>query len=232
MRLLVVEDDPDMGRLLERGLAAEGFEVTLTTSGMDALIALGRVGKPEYALAAVDVMMPGMSGFEVCRHIRESGGALPILLLTARDAVSDRVYGLDAGADDYLTKPFEFAELTARIRALLRRDKAIPTRNTVGRITLDSHLHRADLDGRELPLSPKEFALLRLLATHAGTTVSRATILDEIWGGPENIAPNIVEQYVSYLRRKLDAVSSGLQIATERGTGYALEVLGGESTGG
>lgn len=224
MRILIVEDDPAMGRLIERGLRAEGYDTVAVDNGVDALIA---VAQEEFALAAIDVMLPRMSGFEVCRRIRESGSTMPVLLLTARDAVEDRVFGLDSGADDYLTKPFAFVELTARIRALLRReasgDKLIVP---VGRIVLDSATLRVTIGKRQLSMSPKEFALLRFLAARIGTTVSRVDILEEVWGSAENIDHNIVEQYVSYLRRKLDPVETGVRIATVRGAGYLMEAIG------
>ncbi len=223
MRILIVEDDPEMGRLIERGLRADGYDTVAVDNGVDALIALAR---DEFALAAIDVMLPRMSGFEVCRRIRESGSTMPVLLLTARDAVEDRVFGLDSGADDYLTKPFAFVELTARIRALLRREASGDKLTvTVGRVVLDSAALRVTVGDRPLSMSPKEFALLRFLATRIGTTVSRVDILEEVWGSAENIDHNIVEQYVSYLRRKLDPVETGVRISTVRGAGYLMELV-------
>jgi two-component system OmpR family response regulator len=228
MKLLVVEDDEDMARLLERSLTAEGYDVTVAGDGIRALIA---VRDTEFALAAVDVMLPGMSGFEFCRHLREAGATMPVLLLTARDAIEDRVYGLDSGADDYLTKPFAFAELSARIRALLRRDPATSRpRVTIGRLTIDSLEHRALVGEKELPLSPREFTLLRLFATHGGDILPRTTILEEVWGSAEHIGQNVIDQYVSYLRKKLDAAGSGLRIVTLRGRGYRLDA-GDDDTG-
>lgn len=213
-----------MARLLARGLEAEGYEVTTVDNGLDALIA---VRDHDFAAAAIDVMLPGMSGFELCRHLREGGRMLPVLLLTARDAVEDRVYGLDSGADDYLTKPFAFAELSARLRALLRRDPAASRPQlTIGNLTIDSLEHRALVAGKELPLSPREFALLRLFATDAGEVLSRTRILEEIWGTSEHIGPNVVDQYVSYLRKKLAGADSDASIHTERGRGYRMETVG------
>lgn len=223
MRVLIVEDDPEMGRLIERGLRAEGYDTVAVDNGVDALIAVAR---EEFALAAIDVMLPRMSGFEICRRIRESGSTMPVLLLTARDAVEDRVFGLDSGADDYLTKPFAFVELTARIRALLRREASGDKLTvTVGRIVLDSAALRVTAGDRQLSMSPKEFSLLRFLATRIGTTVSRVEILEEVWGSAENIDHNIVEQYVSYLRRKLDPGEAGVRISTVRGAGYLMELV-------
>lgn len=224
MRILIVEDDAEMGRLLERGLIAEGYEVLVVQNGIDALIA---VANNDFSLAAMDVMLPRMSGFELCRRIRDSGSTMPVLLLTARDSVEDRVFGLDSGADDYLTKPFAFVELTARIRALLRREAGSDKLTmTVGGLTLDSTALRVSMGDRQVSMSPKEFALLRLLATRIGSTVSRVSILEEVWGSAENIDHNIVEQYVSYLRRKLDPDETGVQIVTVRGAGYLLELVG------
>lgn len=222
MKLLVVEDDHEMGRLLERGLAAEGYQVTLLDNGMDALIAAANT---EFAAATIDVMLPGMSGFEICRHLRQAGNVVPVLLLTAMGAVDDRVFGLDSGADDYLTKPFAFAELSARIRAMVRREATTTRRPlSVGALTIDPHEYRARAGDRELSLSPKEFLLLRLFAGNPGAILSRATILEDIWGSPEHIDPNIVDQYISYLRKKLDASGAGVRIVTARGAGYYLDV--------
>ncbi|QDZ16899.1 response regulator transcription factor [Humibacter ginsenosidimutans] len=209
-----------MARLLRRGLDAEGYDVIAVDNGVDALIALR--DHPVDAMA-VDVMLPGMSGFELCRRVRESGRTMPILLLTARDAVEDRVFGLDSGADDYLTKPFAFAELAARLRALLRRDASGKPTLRVGKLTIDSLEHKASVDGKQVAFSPREFSLVRLLATHAGEMVTRSDILDDIWGGHEHIDQNVLDQYVSYVRRKLDASATGIRITTVRGLGYRLE---------
>jgi two-component system OmpR family response regulator len=222
-RILLVEDDIEMGRLTQQWLTEQGYEIVLADNGMDALIALGA---ESFAAAAIDVMLPGMSGFELCRHIRNGGNSMPIILLTARDAVEDRVFGLDAGADDYLTKPFHFTELGARLRAMLRRENAGPqTMLHLGALELDSMKTRASVAGVTITMSLREFALLRLLATTPGVAVSRAAILDEVWGSADHIDPNIVEQYISFLRRKLDPESSGLQIVTARGVGYTLVEL-------
>ncbi len=224
MKILIVEDDPEMGRLIDRGLRAEGYDTVVVANGVDALIA---VAGGEVSLAAVDVMLPNMSGFEVCRRIRETGSSVPILLITARDAVEDRVFGLDSGADDYLTKPFAFVELSARVRALLRRDAAGDRLTvTAGELRLDSLSLTVQVGSRTIAMSPKEFSLLRLLASNAGQAVSRLRILEEVWGSADNIDHNIVDQYVSYLRRKIDSGEAGVRITTLRGTGYTLEVAG------
>jgi len=222
VKILIVEDDPEMGRLVERGLAAEGYETHVVSNGVDALIA---VAAGEISLAAIDVMLPQMSGFEICRRIRETGSTLPLLLITARDAVEDRVFGLDSGADDYLTKPFAFVELNARVRALLRRDAAADKLTiVVGELKLDSLALSVTIGERIIAMSPKEFSLLRLLASQSGLVVSRIRILEEVWGSTANIDHNIVDQYVSYLRRKIDTTGAGVKITTLRGKGYTLEV--------
>lgn len=218
----MVEDDPTMAALVEQGLTDEGYTVDVVGSGMDALIA---TAETEYAAAAIDVMLPGMTGFEICRHLRARGSTLPVLLLTARDAVEDRVFGLDAGADDYLTKPFAFAEFSARIRALVRRDSAAPKPVIrVGTVALDTAAVRASIDSVPLAMSTKEFSLLRYLALNVGRTVTRSQILQEVWGTTKHIDPTVVDQYVSYLRKKLDPVTPGFTIATARGVGYSLRL--------
>ncbi|MET3451681.1 Transcriptional regulatory protein, C terminal [Curtobacterium sp. 314Chir4.1] len=224
MRLLVVEDDDEMRALMERGLAAEGYRVTAVENGVEALIALG---EQAFELAVVDVMMPGMSGFELARRIREREDPVRILLVTARDAVDDRVFGLDAGADDYLTKPFAFAELTARLRALGRRESAgAPRTIEVGDVGIDSEARRITIKGQRVAVSPTEFALLRLLARSVGTVVDRPKILEEVWDGSQHVDPNVVEQYISYLRKKLTSHEATVAISTVRGRGYRLDLLG------
>ncbi|MEP6479239.1 MAG: response regulator transcription factor [Rhodoglobus sp.] len=219
-KILVVEDDAAMGALVQRGLTDEGYDVTLVSTGVDALIAAANT---EFGAAAIDVMLPEMTGFEICRHLRNAGSTLPVLLLTARDAVEDRVFGLDSGADDYLTKPFAFAELSARIRALVRREAAAPKPVLrIGRLELDTAVVRASAQGKALPLSTKEFSLLRLLSSRAGETLTRQEILQDVWGTTRHIDPTIVDQYVRYLRRKLEPIDSGVSITTVRNVGYVL----------
>jgi len=221
--VLVVEDDPAMSRLLRRGLTDEGYEVDVVEDGVSALVAVANVS---YAAAAIDVMLPEMTGFEICRRIREQGLLLPVLLLTARDAVEDRVKGLDAGADDYLIKPFAFAELSARLRAMIRREAAAPRPVLeLGRLALDTTTLTIAVDGKRVPLSVKEFALLRFLLSEPNVDHDRTRILDEVWGTSKHIDPNIVDQYIGYLRRKLDPLDPGMRIATVRGVGYRAEPL-------
>ncbi|MBF4591750.1 MULTISPECIES: response regulator transcription factor [unclassified Curtobacterium] len=220
--ILVVEDDHEMGTLVEAGLAGEGHTVFLVHDGVAALVA---VAHAEFDAAAIDVMLPEMTGFEVCRRIRELGGSFPVILVTARDAVDDRVFGLDSGADDYLTKPFALAELNARIRAHLRRQAAGgSTTVQFGTVRLDTIAVRATVLGKDLPLSVKEFSLLRFLIQSAPEVRSRAAILDDVWGSSEHFDPTIVDQYVSYVRRKLATADADVAIVTVRGVGYRLEV--------
>ncbi len=211
-----------MGDLVVRGLTGEGHHVEYAENGVDALIA---VQEEAPNLVIIDVMLPGMSGFEVCRRIRETNPDIGLLLLTARSGVEDRVFGLDAGADDYLTKPFAFAELNARVRALLRRDsnKDVMT-VAAGPLRLDTRDLSATVNGGRVAFSPKEFVILRLLAEHLGAVVTRQQILEEAWGMTEFIDQNIVDQYVSYLRRKLGQNDAGLHLVTVRGKGYILEL--------
>ena len=220
VRVLVVEDDIELGPLLVRGLSAEGYRTDWVPDGTTALI---QARWTTYEIAVLDVMLPGMSGFELCRRLRADVPALGILMLTARDDVTDRVKGLDSGADDYLVKPFAFSELAARLRAFRRREsRAVPPRMTVGSLTIDHHDHLVQVGDDGVSMSPKEFALLRFLAQHVNETLSRAVILQEIWGTVQHTDPNIVDQYISYLRRKLDPLEAGVIIATVRGVGFTL----------
>ncbi len=208
-----------MADLLARGLRDEGYTVDTAGDGVEAMT-LAVSGA--YDIAVLDVMLPGMSGFEICRWLRRQVDGLAIILLTARDAVDDRVKGLDAGADDYLTKPFEFVELAARLRALRRRDAIGAARLEIGGLQIDMTRHEISTDGRELRLSRTEFDLLRLLASNLGRVMPRTEILDSIWGSASYIDPNIVDQYVSYVRRKLESVRAPVRIVTSRGVGYEL----------
>ncbi|MBC7590041.1 MAG: response regulator transcription factor [Salinibacterium sp.] len=208
-----------MAHLLARGLRGEGYSVDLAGNGIDGITL---AYEAPYDIAVLDVMLPGMSGFELCRRLREQTSGMAILLLTARDAVDDRVRGLDSGADDYLTKPFEFAELAARLRALRRRDAIGASRLDIGGLQIDLTRHEIVVGGRELRLSRTEFDLLRLLAENASRIMPRAEIIDAVWGSVAHIDPNIVDQYVSYVRRKLDTVRSPVRIVTARGVGFQL----------
>jgi two-component system OmpR family response regulator len=229
MRLLVVEDEVRMASLLRRGLADEGWTVDVANDGTDGLWAASEV---EYDAVILDVMLPGMDGFEVCRNLRERGRWCPVLLLTARDAVEDRVHGLDVGADDYLLKPFSLAELAARLRALMRRGPVErPVVLDVGGLRLDPSLRRAWRDGVQLTLTPREFTLLELFLRRPGQLLTRERILSSNWDFAFESESNIVDQYVSYLRRKIDKPFGVVQIETVRGSGYRLreEPLRGQS---
>ena len=219
MHVLVVDDELEMAALLARGLVGEGYQVDIAPDGIRAIT---MAGEQRYDLAVLDVTMPGMSGFELCRRLRDQVQGIGIILLTARDAVDDRVRGLDAGADDYLTKPFAFAELAARLRALRRREAHVPTALEIGGLAIDLAGQRIAVGDREARLSRTEFDLLRLLATHREEVIPRADILDAIWGSASYIDPNIVDQYVSYVRKKLDAVAAPVRIVTARGVGFRL----------
>ena len=220
VRVLVAEDDLRMAGLLKRGLDEEGYAVDVVDEGTEAV---WMASEYPYAAVVLDVMLPGLDGFEVCRRLRRAGRWTPILMLTARAEVADRVEGLDAGADDYLSKPFSFAELAARLRALVRRgDPERPTVLTVGTLMLDPAQHRAWRDGSELTLSAKEFALLELFMRHPEEVLTRTRILDHVWDFAYDGTSNVVDQYVAYLRRKIDRPFGRSDLETVRGAGYRL----------
>jgi two-component system, OmpR family, response regulator MprA len=215
--VLVVDDDPPILRMLERTLAAEGYSVATALDGGDALVAVER-SVPD--VLVLDVGLPGLDGYTVCRRLRGKGLALPILLLTARDAVTDRVAGLDAGADDYLVKPFAAEELLARLRALLRRGLEPDELLAFDDLVLDVRSRVAQRGMRDLELSAREADLLELFLRNRNRVVSRELALERVWGGVESASLNVVDRYVSYLRRKLGQPQL---IRTVRGVGFALE---------
>jgi two-component system OmpR family response regulator len=220
MRVLVVEDEGRMARLLKRGLEEEGHAVDVAADGPDGL---WMATENPYAAIVLDVMLPGFDGFELCRKLRAAGVWTPVLMLTARDEVGDRVRGLDAGADDYVVKPFSLLELAARLRALARRDdRARPTVLIEGDLKLDPAARRAWRGDSELPLSPKEFALLELFLRHTGAVLTRSQIIDAVWDFAYEGTSNVVDQYVTYLRRKVDVPFGRHDIETVRGMGYRL----------
>ena len=220
MRVLVVEDEKKLAELLSRGLQEEGYTVDLAHLGEEALWKARAV---EYAVIVLDVMLPGADGFEVCRRLREGGTWTPVLLLTARDAVDDRVNGLDAGADDYLTKPFAFEELLARLRALTRRTPVErPTVLEVGDLRLDPASHRVWRGETEVALSPKEFALLELFMRRPGIALSHGQLLDGAWDFSFAPTSNLVAVYIRYLREKIDRPFGRDSIETVQGVGYRL----------
>jgi two-component system, OmpR family, response regulator len=209
-----------MANLLQRGLGEEGYAVDLAPDGLEGL---WMASENDYAAVVLDVMLPGIDGFEVCRRMREAERWSPVLMLTAVDQVEDRVRGLDAGADDYLTKPFSFVELTARLRALVRRGgQRRPTVLRVRDLRLDPARHRAWRGDEELDLTPKEFALLELFMRHQGEVLSRTRILEHIWDFAYDGTSNVVDQYVAYLRRKVDRPFGQSDLETVRGAGYRL----------
>ena len=214
--ILVVDDDAPIRRMLDRALRAEGYEVDTAADGGDALAAVER-SAPD--LVVLDIGLPGLDGLAVCRRLRGKGLAVPILMLTARDAVPDRVAGLDAGADDYLVKPFATEELLARVRALLRRGREPEETLAFADVVLDVDTRSARRAGRELELSAREAALLELLLRNPRRVVTRAHALEVVWGGPASATENVVDRYVSYLRRKL---GDPPLIETVRGVGFSL----------
>jgi two-component system, OmpR family, response regulator len=220
MRVLVVEDESKLRELLRRGLDEEGYAADVADRGEEALWMAHAVS---YDAIVLDVMLPGADGFEVCRQLRGNGVWAPVLMLTARDEIDDRVSGLDAGADDYLTKPFAFEELLARLRALARRAPAErPPVIEVGDLRLDPAAHRAWRGERELDLTAKEFALLELFMRRPGVTLSRTQLLDGAWDIAFERRSNVVDVYVRYLRDKVDRPFGRNSIQTLRGVGYRL----------
>jgi two-component system, OmpR family, copper resistance phosphate regulon response regulator CusR len=220
MRILIVEDNAVIAASLAKGLREEAYAVDVAADG-DA--ALYQTSVNPYDAIVLDVMLPKRDGFTVCRELRQRGLAVPVLMLTARDAVSDRVTGLDTGADDYLTKPFEFRELLARLRALLRRGPALaPVVLRAADLELDTHAQSVSRAGRPLSLTTREYALLEFLARNVGRVVGRAEISDHVWDDNYDPASNLIESYVNRLRRKLDLPGLPPLIHTRRGAGYVL----------
>jgi len=218
--VLVVEDEKKVAAAVKRGLEAEGWAVDVALDGVDGL---WMATEQSYDAIVLDLMLPGLDGFEVCRRLREADRWAPVLMLTARDVVEDRVRGLDAGADDYLMKPFSFAELAARVRALVRRPpRARPAVLEVGDLRLDPATHRAWRGDNEIELSPKELALLELLMHHPGEVVTRTRILEHVWDFAYDGMSNVVDQYIAYLRKKIDRPFDRADIETVRGVGYRL----------
>ena len=216
MRLLVVEDELRLGAALKRGLTAEGMVVDIATDGPRGLEA-ARHG--DYDAVVLDVMLPGMSGYDVVRTLRTEANWVPVLMLSAKDGEYDQADGLDYGADDYLTKPFSFVVLLARLRALVRRRMpARPTILSVGDVTLDPATHEVLLAGTPIALTPREYALLEYFLRHPGRVVSKIELLDNVWDATEDTDPNAVEVYVGYLRRKVGRDV----LRTVRGAGYRL----------
>jgi two-component system copper resistance phosphate regulon response regulator CusR len=227
VRILLVEDEPDAARMLAKGLREESYAVDAAGDGEHAL-ELAFVN--DYDLVILDVMLPGRDGFEVCRELRSGGSAVPVLMLTARDAVEDRVAGLDTGADDYLSKPFDFDELLARVRALLRRRPALlPAIIEVADLSIDTRARRVWRSGVPVELTAKEYALLEYLARRAGEVVSRADIAEHVWDETYDPFSKVIEVFIQRLRRKVDDGCTQKLIHTRRGEGYVLTA--GEGVG-
>jgi two-component system, OmpR family, response regulator MprA len=223
MRVLVVEDEPLIAEVVARALAREGLTADVVGDGDAALRAVGAAprGCPPYDLVVLDLLLPGRGGLEVCREIRRTDGRTPIIMLTARDALEDKVLGLDSGADDYVTKPFELEELLARIRSLLRRARpAVPSRLEAAGLVLDGSARDVHFSGRPVPLTDTEFRLLEHLMRRAGAVCRRQELLEQVWGYQFDPGSNVVDVFIRRLRHKLDAAGCPPRIDTVRGTGY------------
>jgi two-component system OmpR family response regulator len=221
MRLLIAEDDVKLSTALVRGLRGEGYAVDVAASGDQALL---QARVYDYDAVILDLMLPGPDGIAVCDALRREGRWFPVLMLTARDGVRDRIRGLDAGADDYLVKPFDFGELVARVRALLRRGaRERPAVLAAGDLALDPAGRTVTRSGRDIELTAREFAVLEFLVRHAGEVVTRAALLDHVWDQNYAGSTNIVDVYVGYLRRKLEEPFGRSLIRTVRGAGYVID---------
>ena len=220
MRVLVAEDDVKMAGLLKRGLEEEGYAVDVARTGTEAVWA---GTENPYDAILLDVMLPDLDGLEVCRRLRTQNRWAPVMMLTARDAIPDRVAGLDAGADDYLTKPFSFSELLARLRALLRRGPSErPAVLTAGDLVLDPATRRVSRGTERIELTPKEFALLEYFLRHPGEVLTRSRLIEHVWDFAYEGDSNVVDVYVRYLREKVDRPFGRTSIETVRGSGYRL----------
>ena len=220
MRVLLVEDERKVASFIAKGLKEEGMAVDDVP---DAKAALAQLDIYDYELVVTDIMMPGMDGVSLIREIRGKGIGIPILVLTAKDAVDDKVLGLDAGADDYLTKPFVFAELLARVRALMRRPSSVAHKLAVSDLVMDPVSHTVTRAGKQIDLTPKEYALLEFLMTNKGRVLSRTSIIESVWDMHFDSDTNLVDVLVSYLRGKIEKGFDSKLIHSVRGVGYVLE---------
>ncbi len=220
MRILVIEDERKIASFIKRGLREEGYTVDTAFDGEEGY---RLTGENEYALIILDIMLPKQDGIALCRQLRNDGIESPVLMLTAKDSVQDKVRGLDSGADDYLTKPFAFEELLARIRALLRKGAKRAASLQVGDLALDAAAHRVTRSGREIVLTMKEYALLAYLMRNAGTVVTRTMIAENIWELDFDTGTNIIDVYINYLRNKIDSGHEKKLIHTVRGRGYMIK---------
>lgn len=220
MRLLLAEDDAQLGETLAKGLREQAYAVDLVSDGAAAALS---AALNEYDAVILDILMPRQDGFAVCRELRRRGNHVPVLMLTARDATEDKIVGLDAGADDYLTKPFDFGELLARLRALVRRrGEVLPSPITVGDLVVDTRQQTATRAGRVISLTTKEYTFLEFLARNAGRVMSRGEISAHVWDDNHDPFTNSIEVYVTRLRRKIDDGAPVALIHTRRGAGYML----------
>jgi len=221
MRVLLVEDEPQAAQVLAKGLREQAYAVDIAADGETALF---QAGTTDYDALILDLMLPRVGGLTLCRSIRAAGSAVPILMLTARDAVESRIEGLDCGADDYLVKPYDFGELLARLRAVIRRGRqpVLPERMVIGSLTIDTRRRSALVRNAEIMLTAKEYALLEYLARRAGDVVSRGDIAEHVWDEHYDPMSNVVDVYIQRLRRKLEAMGQESLIRTRRGEGYQL----------
>ena len=229
MRILLVEDEPDAARMLAKGLREQTYAVDIAVDGEAALY---QAEVNAYDLIILDVMLPQKDGFAVCRELRAAESTVPILMLTARDAVADRIAGLDTGADDYLTKPFDFHELLARARALLRRGPSLRTETiALADLTIDMRAHTVRRNGKRIELTAREYALLEYLGRRADELVTRAEIAEHVWDESFDPFSNLIEVYIQRLRRKIDDGHAIRLIRTRRGEGYLLTAVSGDQEG-
>jgi len=221
MRVLLVEDEPRAAQMLSKGLREQSYAVDVAGDGPQALY---QAAITDYDAIILDVMLPGIDGFEVCRELRRTRAHVPVLMLTARDAVDSRIAGLDSGADDYLIKPFDFGELLARLRAVIRRGQLplTPALLTVGDLRLNLRARQAFRRDQSIKLTSREFALLEFLALHAGAVVGRAAIAEHVWDAPFESMSNVIDVMIQRLRRKIDDPHDRSLITTRRGEGYML----------
>jgi DNA-binding response OmpR family regulator len=219
MRLLLVEDEPKLANFVEQGFAQESFAVDVARDGEEAL---DRVRATTYDLVILDIMLPGKDGFAVCRELRGMNLSIPVLMLSARGMVEDRVKGLDTGADDYLTKPFSFAELSARVRALLRRRDPVRLALKIADLVLDPISRIVRRGERRIDLTPKEFALLEYLMRNAGQVVTRAMIAERVWDFTWDRLTNVIDVYINHLRKKIELQDEPRLIHAVRGAGYVI----------
>jgi two-component system, OmpR family, response regulator len=225
VRVLVVEDEKKVAAAVRRGLEAEGFAVDVALTGTDGL---WMATEHPYDIIVLDIMLPGLNGYKLCEQLRDAGNWTPILMLTAKDGEYDHAEALDTGADDFLSKPFSFVVLLARLRALLRRTgRSQPVVYVAGDLTVDPVTHRCARGGVDVPLTAREFAVLEFLMRRAGEIVAKSEILDNVWDFAFEGDPNIVEVYIRHLRRKLDVPFDRQLIQTIRGAGYRLDPAGG-----